>query len=156
MQTRNQKLLLIGILAISVLSLTLFSFSPRPGADHFEIYLNKKLLFQQYVGQTSALKALTLDQRNANDQVDIFYSHCGKLGTKRTVTIKDGKNTIKQWRFADGSGNKFMSVGAKEILAFKNKDTDRKLNLYYSSEELQEARLLASIILDTDDNKAMP
>lgn len=155
MQTRIQKNLAITLLAMVTISITLFSFSLRPGGDHFEVYLNKKLVFQQYVGQNSNLKSLALDKRNLHDQVDIFYSHCGKLGTKRIVSIKDGKNVLKQWRFSDGSG-KFMPVDAKDILTYQSKNGDRTLNLYYSSEQLPEGRLLTSIILDTDNNKATP
>ena len=151
-----QKWTVIGLMAMTVLSVTLFSFSLFPGGDHFEVYLNKKLVFQQNVSQSSSLKTLALDQRNVNDQVDVYYSHCGTIGSKRVITIKDGKNVVKQWRFAEASGNKFMSIGAKEILAYQNKNADRKLNLYYSSHEIPEGRLLASIILDTDNNKAMP
>ena len=156
MQNRMQKRTVIGLMAMTVLSVTLFSFSLFPGGDHFEVYLNKKLVFQQNVSQSSSLKTMALDQRNINDQVDVYYSHCGKIGSKRIITIKDGKNVVKQWRFAEASGNKFMSIGAKEILAYQNKNADRKLNLYYSSHEIPEGRLLASIILDTDNNKAMP
>ena len=161
MRTRKQRLVNIGTLAL-LLSVTLFSFLPKPGADHFEVYLNKKLIFQQYVGQQSSPKSLALDQRNLNDQVDVLYSHCGKIGSKRTITIKDGKNVLKQWRFADvdgqkASAGKLMSMSAKDILALQQKGADRKLNLYYSSEELPDARFLASIILDTDNsNKALP
>ena len=82
-------------------------------------------MFQQFVSQTASLKSLTLDQRNVNDQVDIFYSHCGKIGNKRTISIKDGKKVLKQWRFSDVSGNKFMPVDAKDILAFQNKNAEK-------------------------------
>lgn len=154
MQTRNQIRLAVGLLAMAVVSVTLFSF--RPGGDHFEIYLNKKLVFQQYVSQQASLKTLALDESNINEWVEVFYSHCGKIGSKRTITIKDGKNTVKQWRFSDVGSHKFMSIGAKDILAFQNKNADRKLSLYYSSEQLPEGRALASIILNTDNNKAIP
>jgi hypothetical protein len=156
MQIRKQMRMVIALFATALLSVTLFSFSFRPGGDHFEIYLNKKLVFQQIVSQPAGLKSLALDQRNVNDQVDVFYSHCGKIGSKRVITIKDGKNVLKQWHFSDAGENKFMSVGAKDILAFQNKGGDRKLNLYYSSAEIPDGKLLASIILDTDVNKAIP
>jgi hypothetical protein len=156
MKQRMQNRLAIGLVALVSLSVTLLSFSLIPGGDHFEVYLNKKLVFQQAVSQTSSLKTLALDERNINDQVDVFYSHCGKIGSKRMIIIKDGKNVVKQWRFAEASGNKFMSIGAKEFLSYQNKNGDRKLNLYYSSHELPQGRLLASIILDTDNNKVMP
>jgi len=156
MQKRNQKRLSIVLLAMALCSVTFFSFSVRPGGDHFEVYLNKKLVFQQFVTQTAGVKTFSLDQSHVNDQVDIFYSHCGKIGNKRTIVIKDGKNVLKQWRFADIAGKKYMSVGAKEIIALQIKNGDSKLSLYYSSEQLPEGRLLAAVILNTDDNKAMP
>ncbi|MBC7827650.1 MAG: hypothetical protein H7122_07890 [Chitinophagaceae bacterium] len=156
MQTRKQTRLAVGLLAMAILSVTLFSFSLRPGGDHFEVYINKKLVFQQIVSQPSSLKNFSLDESNKSDRVEVFYSHCGKIGSKRTITIKDGKNTVKQWRFSDVGSHKFMSIGAKDILAFQNKNADRTINLYYSSEELPEGRLLASITLSTDSKNAMP
>jgi hypothetical protein len=144
---------LMVFLSMMLLSVTFFSF--RPGGDHYEVYLNKKLVLTQIVSQAASIKSLALDQRNVNDQVDVYYSHCGKLGSKRMITIKDGKNVLKQWRFSDEAG-KFMSVGAKELLAFQNKNGDRKINLYYTSEQIPDGKLLASIVLDTDVNKAAP
>lgn len=153
MQTRKQKNMAAGLLAVALCA-SLLSFAP--GGDHFEVYLNKKLVFQQVVSQPGSVKSLSLDQRNINDQVDVFYSHCGKIGSKRSIAIKDGKTVLKQWRFADAGGNKFMSIGAKELLAFKDKNSDRKINLYYTSEEIPDGKLLASIMLDTDEIKALP
>ena len=153
MQNRNQRRMMVAFISMMLLSVTFLSF--RPGGDHYEVYLNKKLVFTQIVSQPGSLKSLVLDQRNANDKVDVFYSHCGKLGTRRAIAIKEGKHVLKQWRFSDEAG-KFMSVGAKEILAFQNKNGDRKIDLYYSSEQIPDGKLLASIVLDTDANKAIP
>ena len=153
MQNRNQRRMMVAFISMMLLSVTFLSF--RPGGDHYEVYLNKKLVFTQIVSQPGSLKSLVLDQRNVNDKVDVFYSHCGKLGTRRAIAIKEGKHVLKQWRFSDEAG-KFMSVGAKEILAFQNKNGDRKIDLYYSSEQIPDGKLLASIVLDTDANKAIP
>lgn len=153
MQSRNQRRMVVAVISMMVSSLTFLSF--LPGGDHYEVYLNKKLVFTQIVSQPGSIKSLALDQRNINDQVDVYYSHCGKLGTNRTIAVKDGKNVLKQWRFSDEAG-KFMSVGAKEILAFQSKSSDRRLNLYYSSEQMPDGKLLASIVLDTEINKAAP
>ena len=86
----------------------------------------------------------------------MFYSHCGKLGTKRTITIKEGATVLKQWQFSDAGSSKFMSVKAKEILAFQNKKDDRQLKLYYASAEMPEGKVLASINLNTELHKAIP
>ena len=136
-----------------ITSMSLVSF--RPGGDHYEVYLNKKLVFQHFVTHAGSLRSMTLNERNMNDQVDVYYSHCGKLGNKRMISIKDGSTLLKQWRFADNN-TKFMSVGAKEMLAFKAKNADRTLKLYYTSEEIPDGKLLASIILDGDVSKAQP
>lgn len=137
-----------------------YSFITAPGGDHFEVYVNKKLVFQQIVSQPSGIKSVELDHSNINDQVDVFYSHCGKIGTKRSIVIKDGNSVLKQWKFADVASNtsekKFMSMNARDILAFKSKGSDRKLKLYYSSDEMPDGKLLASIILDTENRKVEP
>ena len=153
MQNKRQKYTLFALLAATLVTVAFFSFSPKPGGDHFEVYLNKKLVFTQIVNQPGMLKSLILDQRNIGDQVDVYYSHCGKLGTQRMIAIKDGKDMLKQWKFSDANG-KFMSVGAKELLSLKNKAADKKVDLYYSSSEIPEGRLLASIVLNTEVKKA--
>ena len=162
MLTRKQNIMKLGLFAMILLPVTLLSFIPKPGADHFEVYLNKKLVFQQYVGQNTTTKSLALDQGNINDQVDVFYSHCGVMGKKRTITIRDGQTILRQWRFPDtendkAAANRLMSMRAKDILSFQSKGSDRKINLYYSSEQIPDGRLLASIVLDTENtNKAQP
>lgn len=157
---RTRKGTIGKLVLLSTMLLATYSFIPAPGGDHFEVYVNKKLVFQQIVSQPSAIKSVALDQSNISDQVDVFYSHCGKIGTNRSIIIKDGNSVLKQWRFADVANNttekKFMSMNAKDLLAFKAKGSDRKLNLYYSSEEIPNGKLLASIILDTENKKVEP
>ena len=132
----------------------LLSFS-TVGGDHFEIYLNKKLVVEQYVSQTSGVKSLVLKKSDANSQLDVYYSHCGKIGNERTIVIKDGqKNVLKKLRFADGD-DKFMSCKVKDILNVQ-KNEDTRLYLYYSSKQLPEGRLLASIAGETVSNKTTP
>lgn len=160
MRTRNSITLKVALLSTILLALATFSFVRVPGGDHFEVYLNKKLVFQQIVSQPSGVKSLVLNESNMNDKVEVFYSHCGKIGTKRNIVIKDGNNVLRQWRFVDVVGNtsekKFMSMNVKEILAFKARTSDKTLNLYYSSQEMPDGRLLASIVLDTENKKVEP
>jgi hypothetical protein len=156
MQRKIYSYLAAGLLAMVVLSITLVSFSIRPGGEHFEIYLNDKLVLQQFVSQGERVKNLALDERNVNDQVKIFYNHCGKIGTKRIVALKDGKEVLKQWQFSDVGSKKFMSFGAGDLLSFEKKNGGRKLNLVYASSEIPEGRLLASVVLNADDDKTMP
>src|SRR5690348_7834431 len=97
----------------------LFSFSPK-GGEGFEIYLNNKLILQQFGGQMASTKSFAIDQRFSNDQVTVKYYHCGQAGKNRHIVIKDGQNKIiKDWRFNDDSKSAAMNFPVKEILQFQ-------------------------------------
>ena len=133
---------------------TLFSFSTF-GVDHFEIYLNKKLVLKHFFIQKAGLETLKLQQSDGDAQLDIFYNHCGRLGNERTIMIKDEKNNVlKQWRFTDGN-NKFMSCKVKDILKLQ-KNSKHTLQLFYSSKEIPEGKLLAAISAEAGSNKTTP
>ena len=124
----------------------IFSFSPKPGGEGFEIYLNNKAVIQQYGSDMNNLKSLQLSQSSSNDQLTIKYHHCGKIGRNRVVTIKDGQNKmLKEFRYADAATPvAAMSVNGKDILSLK-KGSSNTLKLYYSSSELPGGRILATI-----------
>jgi hypothetical protein len=148
MQTINKKSSLAAALLLT-LCVTLVSFSGRPGGqDKFEIYLNHKLILEQYVSQTMTPKYLTLHQSNYNDQIDIFYNHCGKIGKQRRIVIKDEQDRILKKRdFADASFNDGnMNWKVKDIMDLQKDRNLTKLNLYYSSAEIPAGRLLAIVV----------
>ena len=133
-------------MALVAVCATLFSFSPKPGGEGFEIYLNNKVLLQQYGSQMDAVKSLSLNQSSYNDQLTIKYHHCGKVGKNRIVTLKDGQNKmLKEWHFADAETPvAAMAVNVKDILSLQK--GNGRLNLFYSSSELPNGRLLTVII----------
>ena len=129
------------------IALSIFSFSKERGGDSYEIYLNGKLLLQQHVLQAKAVQNLQLAQGSDNDKIEIYYSHCGQIGKARNITIKNSQNQVlKEWHFPDASSAKStMSLKVKEVFALQKNKDGNKLNLYYSSKELPNGRLLASI-----------
>jgi hypothetical protein len=132
------------LLALAAFCVTLFSFRIA-GGDHFEVWLNNKKIIEQAVYKNEAVKSLQLDQLHNNDQLRIYYSHCGITGSGRKVSIRDADNRVlKTWSFGDASGKSFMICPAKEILALH--PSGKNLSLYYASRELPEGRLLASIV----------
>jgi len=138
-------------LAAVALCATLFSFSTgNGGGEGFEIFLNNKLVLQQYGSDMNKVKMLKLDQAADNDQLSIRYHHCGKVGKSRTITIKDGQDKIlKQWSFTDvADAAARMTCKVKDIRDLQ-KGKDKTLKLYYSSSELPQGRLLTSIIAGT-------
>lgn len=135
------------LMALLGLFTALSAFSGNMGGDSFTIYLNDKLLLQQFVYREEGVKSLQLDQASPNDQLMIYYSHCGKSGTGRSIILKDAQNrTLKEWHFADASGaNTAMTCKVKDILNLQKGNT--RINLYYTSRELSNGKLLAALQL---------
>ena len=148
------------ILFVLLLALSgvLFSFSVKTveaissyksnfGGEGFEVYLNDKLVLQQYGEKMNIVKTVELDQSAGNGELAIRYYHCGRPGKSRVVTIKDEKNVVlKEWRFGDAKdASARVSCNVKEIFALPKFKSGKKVNLYYSATELPNGRLLATL-----------
>ena len=138
------KSIIVQRLATLALGVLLFSFSTAPaGGEGFEIFLNNKVVLQQFGNSMNTVKTLSLDQTAPDDQLAIIYHHCGKSGKNRVVTIKDEKNnTLKKWNFKDEGAR--MTCKVKDIVGVQ-KGNSTILKLYYSSSELPEGRQLVAI-----------
>lgn len=143
---RNTKA--VKVIALGALCATLFSFNTRFGGEGFEIYLNNKLVLQHYGTPTKAVKNLQLDESSYNDQLTIKYHHCGRIGKDRSIILKDEQNNVlKQWHFANANdATNAMTCKVKDIVDLQKKNGSKTINLIYSSSELPEGRLLASVI----------
>jgi len=119
-----------------------------PGGDMYEIRLNNKVLLKQFVLQKEAIKAVSLNNVNANDELTVYYSHCGHTGKGRTIAVKDSKgSTISKWDFKDASSSyNGMVIPVKELLQLEKKNKG-SLSLYYASKELPEGRMLSTLEL---------
>ena len=75
------------------------------------------------------------------------YYHCGKVGKNRVVTIKDGQNNLlKEFHFPDATtATSVIALDVKDVP--KLKKGSESLKLFYSSSELSNGRLLASVII---------
>ncbi len=134
----------VKTLLIMVMSASIFSFTGNYGGDVFKIYVNKKLVVEQMVYKSESVKTIQLDESSPNDEVDVYYSHCGATGKGRNIVIKDGQNRLlKDWRFADAG--KGMSIKVKDILALQKNKAATTLHLYYLSKEIPGGKLLTSI-----------
>ncbi len=140
------------MLALVALSVGLFSFSGNFGADSYQIFINNKLVLKDYVTNQTSVKSFQLDPASANDEIEVYYSHCGQIGKGRAITIKDGQNrTVKSFQFAEATGkNTGMSFKSNEISSAKNVKSSGALQLIYSSKEIPEGRLLANIVVGND------
>lgn len=142
--------------AIALLCVLLSSFANRPGGDSFSIYLNDKLLIQQFVHMKEKTKTISLQNASANDVIKVHYSHCGKMGIARNLFIKDSQNkTLKAWKFenSDDGDKGSMRVSALEITKLQKATGNKQLTLVYSSEQLPAGFVLANIS-DSGDAQA--
>jgi hypothetical protein len=155
MKLNNSNRLAAKTLALLAVCATLFSFSSYRGGDSFSIFLNDKLVFEQHVAAKEGVKSFELSKANANDELSIYYSHCGKPGKGRSIAIKDENNRmLKEWHFGDAINTKSsMRCKVGEILALQ-KNKAGKLQLYYSSKELPEGHVLAAIVVGKDGKTA--
>ena|SRR5258706_4789908 len=150
MQSIIQKAKTAGITALGAFFTMFLSFSVKPGGEGFEIYLNNKMVLQQFGSQP--VQSIQIDQSFSNSQLSVKYFHCGRVGTNRIITIRDGLNKIlKEWKFPNTSTaavsvtDPAMTCKVADILNLQ-KNNPGKLNLYYSSNELPKGRLLAFLI----------
>ena len=139
------------------LSSILFSFSIKTaetifsksnfGGEGFEVYLNDKLILQQYGEKMNVVKTIELDQSAGNGQLAIRYYHCGRPGKSRIVTIKDDQNVVlKEWRFGDAKdASAKVACNVKDIFALPKFKAGKKVSLYYAASEIPKGRLLATL-----------
>jgi hypothetical protein len=132
----------VGITS-AALFFTLSSFLPFRGGDSYTISVNGKQVIQYYVFSKEKLPSLTLT--GADDQLSVFYSECGKIGTDRKLSVRDDQNKIlKEWKFANVVDEHTpMKISAKDITAKGN------IGLYYTSEEVKTPRKLVNLIPGT-------
>jgi hypothetical protein len=149
MQKFIQKSLFMALLSVTALMQPVIA-----GTDSYRIYLNNKLILQQYVSRSLDLKSLPLSEANANDKLVIYYNHCGATGRSRSIAVKDENGVVlKEWKFQDApvkeggmnipAGDDGMTIPVKEILALQAKN--HGLSLYYSSQQLPAGHLLTKI-----------
>src|SRR5687767_9444695 len=119
------KSLLLMVVIASVAFVT-----PR-GGDVFKIYINNKMVVEQAIHGNPKMKVITLDQRNYNDEVSVYYSHCGLVGKNRQLTIRDASdNVIKTWKYADTEVEHMaMTFRVKDILDLQKAETSNKYTI---------------------------
>ena len=132
------------------MSVVLFSFSSNKnnfGGEGFEVYLNDKLILQQYGKDMDVVRNVQLDQSASYGQLAIRYYHCGKPGKSRVVTIKDEQNIVlKEWKFGDArDASAKVSCSVKDILTLPKIKAGKKVSLYYTASELPNGRVLATL-----------
>ena len=140
----------IKLLAFVALSAVLFSFYGI-GGEGYTIRIGDRLLIEKHVTLKSVVPNFSLSQGDVDEELFVYYSHCGKIGMSRSIAIKDNRNTVlKEWKYADVvSGNAPMVCKVKDILALQ-REAGRSVQLVYSSKEIPSGKVLANVTLSTE------
>jgi hypothetical protein len=142
----KQKIERFSKLAMLIIIAALFQgFSKKPGGDFYRIFLNDKLMVEQFLTEPKGSPQLSLGTATTNDQLFIHFSHCGIAGKDRTITLTDEKGKqIKVWRFTN-SKSTVMQLAVKEIMNASGKTGTG--SIYYASKEKAATQFLAKIEL---------
>jgi hypothetical protein len=145
-----------GLVGVALCSI-LFSFSKIIGAHNVQVFLDDKIVIDQYMDSRSIAPTLHLDPAEKHNQLIVKYNECGRTVTGRTITIKDEKNQVlKDWRF-EGAATGLkdpMVCSVKDITALKKKESNA-FKLYYSSNEFAEGQQIANLIIGGEAKTAL-
>jgi hypothetical protein len=143
-------------IVLVVLCAVLFSFAPLPGAHNYQVYLDGKLVLEQYADSRKEAPSLPLDPQAQAKELSIRYSECGRTVNARIISVRDDRGKLlKEWKF-DGASKGFenpMTINVKDVIALKQKDSNT-LKLYYASREFPEGQQIASLKLVKDSKTA--
>lgn len=128
------------------LGILLSAFTSRPGGEGFEIYLNNKVVVQQFGKEMDQVKSLRLEKTSTNVKLTIRYHHCGRVGKNRVITIKDAQDKLLHtFRYQDAtSGVSEMTLPVRDLFSL-NKGYSPTLKVYYTSTELPNGRMIVSL-----------
>ncbi len=136
-------------LFLLVITTCMVAFVSPAGGEGYEIYLDNKLIIQQFGKQMKEVKNLQLNSSHIKSELGIKFYHCGMAGKSRTLELKiNDKQIVKKWQFANSSDNHYIiTVPVKEIINLEKKSATGTFDLYYASKEAPQGRKLAEIIL---------
>jgi hypothetical protein len=143
---KNNFLMLVFLLPLTIL---MGAFIVPFGGEGYEIYIDNKLVLQQFGQQMKQVKSLQLNASQAKSELNVKFYHCGMAGKSRTLELRTPeKQVLKQWQFANEEAKNFaITVPVKEILDLQKKAGAGTLHLYYSSKEAPDGRFLAGIVM---------
>jgi fructose-1,6-bisphosphatase len=140
---------ILSMVLLVTASSFIFSFVvPAAGGEGFQIYIDNKLVLQQFNTEMKELKNIQLTGAHSKSEMMVKYYHCGMAGKSRVLELKNSdQKTVRRWQFDNGEGKNFaVKVLVKEILDSQEKLGNGTIYLYYSSKEAPQGRLLAGIV----------
>ncbi|HMJ67920.1 MAG TPA: hypothetical protein VK508_03455 [Cyclobacteriaceae bacterium] len=145
-----------GLTVLAALCMILSSFALKPGAHSCQVYLDDKLLVDQYMVNRTIARKIIIDPAENHKQFTLKYNECGRTVTGRVIIIKDENDKVlKEFKF-DGSTKGYedpMTCSVKDLVALKQ--TSGNLKVYYASNDFPEGQHVASLVIGPGTNTAL-
>jgi len=135
----------IRLLMLIALGTTLSSFYRPVGMDSYKVYLNDKMLFKQYLSKDAPMQSISLNENSNSDKLTIYYDHCGRIGTARTLSLTDGEQVLKKWDYQDTQSVDASGMSCKVSDIKSHQKAGKSLKLIYAATELSTAIQLVTI-----------
>lgn len=131
-----------------VLGTLLYSFAKPYGGEGYQVLVNNKIVLDRFGKNMDQVQTLSLAEYPADAQISIKYYHCGKVARNRVIELKnEQQQVIKRWRFIDVAESfSPMHCSMKEISLVQVSKSTERVDLYYSSSELPDGRLLVKLV----------
>jgi hypothetical protein len=145
-----------ALTVLVALCAVLTAFAPKPGAHNYQVYLDDKLIFDQYVDRNAAAPNITVDPAENHKQFVVKYNECNRTITGRALTIKSSDDKVlKEFKFEGSTSGlkEGMTCSVKEILELKAKSTGN-LKVFYTSTDFPEGQQVATLIIGPGSNTA--
>ena len=139
-------------LAGAVLCAVLFSFAPMPGAHNFQVYLDDKMVIDQYAHLAKEAAVLSVDPQSDAKEITVRYNECGRTVSGRHIILKDENGKlVKDWSFPGSSTGleNPMSIKVKDVVALKQ-NGNKLLKLYYTSDQFTAGQQVVAIKFGKD------
>ncbi len=132
---------------IALLVAFLAAFSPKPGGEGFEIFLNSKVLLQQFGKDINNVKKIEMGQVSAGDKLVVQYYHCGQAGKNRIISLRtENGKLVKQYKYPDGKTSVTgMSIDAAELASALSKLGNTPVLISYTAYGLSNEKQLATL-----------
>ena len=96
----------------------------------------------------ASVNTISLLEDSGDDVLKMYYSHCGKIGTSRKISVTgEDKKELASWTYTDskGAAHEAMTCKVKDIVGLQKKIAKGTISIVYYSTEVPKGITLAKI-----------
>lgn len=142
-----------GAAALMIAS-TLFAFTGNFGGEHYEVFIGSERVVSQFVSSKGYETPKVALPAQSDGQLTVKYNHCGRNGEQRSLSLTDSHNKVlKTWSYKETTAKQIEPL-AIDLKALASYAKASPVNLVYTSKELPDGRVLATLTRSTNTARA--